>query len=450
MRGKAPEIPRLYDFAMPLEELRTPAGVIKYAKKYANAASTLWACWLQIHDGELMARIFAAKNTKRRGLQLLEVMREKPTHDVILTRHIWYTSMNWQCYFPDENEIIPNDWTGQMYTQRPNFWCTIINPEAVTKCERFRFCGWQPGIPLIDYLRIYLSRPGVEYFGKMRLIPRTSLLNQAEKDGNFRKWLRKLSPEQITAANHYGAIATLTAYKERNSDIEAVYKRQHEHRQLHAHLSYYAAPILKRYKAERVNEYFKTLTTREQHEYRDYLRACQYLKLDFKDTKIAFPKELKRMHDERIAQMDAQKIREDKEKRAKLWQDFENAAEALMRFEITAAGFLIKIPETPHDLKKEGAALHHCVGRMDYDVRMVEGKSFIAFLRSTADPATPLVTIEYDLKALKLRQVYGDHDSAPEPKAREFVDDWAQMVTEQLKAEEKAKENAKKKKEAAA
>lgn len=443
MRGKAPEIPRLYDFAMPLEELRTPAGVIKYAKKYANAASTLWACWLQIHDGELMARIFAAKNTKRRGLQIIEVMREKPTHDVILTRHIWYTSMNWQCYFPDENEIIPNEWTGQMYTQRPNFWCVIINPEAVTKCERFRFCGWQPGIPLIDYLRIYLSRPGVEYFGKMRLIPRTSLLNQAEKDGNFRKWLRKLSPEQITAANHYGAIATLTAYKERNADIEAVYKRQHEHRQLHAHLSYYAAPILKKYKAERVNEYFKTLTTWEQHEYRDYLRACQYLKLDFKDTKIAFPKELKRMHDERIAQMDAQKIREDKEKRAKFWQDFENAAEALKRFEITASGFLIKIPETPHDLKIEGAALHHCVGRMDYDARMVEGKSFIAFLRSTEAPATPMVTLEYDLNKRLLRQAYGDHDSKPEKKAQEFAENWARYVTSTLKAEAEAEKEEK-------
>lgn len=443
MRGKAPQIPRLYDFAMPLEELRTPAGVIKYAKKYANAASTLWACWLQIHDGELMARIFAAKNTKRRGLQLLEVMREKPEHDVILTRCIWYTSMNWQVWFPEENEIIPDGWRGHNYTQRPNFYCTIINPEAVTACERFRFCGWRPGLPLIDYLRIYLSRPGVEYFGKLGLIPRKSLLNQAEKDGNFRKWLRTLTPEQIKAANQYGATATLAAYKERNANIEAVYKRQHEHRQLHAHLSYYAAPILKRYNAERVNEYFKTLTTREQHEYRDYLRACQYLKLDFKDTKIAFPKELKRMHDERIAQMDAQKIREDKEKRAKLWQDFENAAEALKRFEITAAGFLIKIPETPHDLKKEGAALHHCVGRMDYDARMVEGKSFIAFLRSTADPATPLVTIEYDLKAMKLRQVYGDHDSAPEPKAREFVDDWARYVTSALKAEAEAEKEEK-------
>ena len=437
MRGRAPEIPRLYDYAMPLEELRTPAGVIKYAKKYANAASTLWACWLQIHDGELMARIFAAKNTKRRGLQLLEVMREKPEHDVILTRCIWYTSMNWQAWFPEENEIRPDGWTGKHYTQRPNFWCTIINPEAVTACERFRFCGWRPGLPLIDYLRIYLSRPGVEYFGKLGLIPRKSLLNQAEKDGNFRKWLRTLTPEQIKAANQYGATATLAAYKERNADIEAVYKRQHERRQLRERLRYYAAPILKSYSPERVLEYYKTLETRQAHEWRDYLTACQYLRLDFKDTKIAFPKELERMHDERIAQMDAQKISEDKEKRAKFWQDFENAAEALKRFEITAAGFMIKIPETPHDLKIEGAALHHCVGRMDYDVRMVEGKSFIAFLRSTADPTTPLVTLEYDLKARELRQAYGDHDSRPEEKARIFADDWAQMVTEQLKAEAK-------------
>ena len=437
MRGRAPEIPRLYDRALPLEEMRIPAAVTKYAKKYANPASIVWACWLTVHEGQLMGRTFAMKQTKRRGLQIMEVLREKPEHDIILTRHIWYNSMNWQAFFPEEGEILSEDWTGLFYDQRPNFWLTIINPEAVTACERFRFCGWRPGLPLMDYLRIYLSRPGVEYFGKLGLIPRTSLLNQAEKDGNFRKWLRTLTPEQIKAANYNGPVATLTAYKERNADIDRVYSRQSAHRQLHARMSYYAAPILKRYTAERVFEYFKKLDTRETHQWRDYLQACQYLGLDFRDTKIAFPKELKRMHDERIAQMDAQKLKEDKEKRAKFWQDFENAAEALKRFEITAAGFLIKIPETPHDLKIEGAALHHCVGKMDYDVRMVEGRSFIAFLRSTADPTTPLVTLEYDLKARELRQAYGDHDSRPEEKARIFADDWAQMVTEQLKAEAK-------------
>lgn len=437
MSRRAPEIPRLYDPALPLLEMRTPAAVTKYAKKYANAASTLWACYLQEHDGELMARIFAMKQTKRRGLQIMEVMREKPEHDVILTRCIWYTSMNWQAWFPEENEIIPDGWRGQNAESRPNFYCTIINPEAVTACERFRYCGWRPGLPLIDYLRIYLRIPGVEYFGKLGVIPRKSLVNKATKDGNFRKWLRTLSPEQIKAANQYGATATLAAYKERNADIEAVYKRQHELRQLREHLRYYAAPILKSYGPERINEYFKTLETRQKHEWRDYLTACQYLRLDFKDTKIAFPKELKRMHDERIAQMSAQKAREDQEKRAELWRKFGEVAEALKRFEITCAGFLIKIPQSPADLITEGELLHHCVGRMDYDVRMVYGKSFIAFLRSTEDPSTPLVTIEYDLKALKLRQVYGDHDSAPEPKAREFADDWAQMVTEQLKAEAK-------------
>lgn len=443
MSRRAPEIPRLYDRALPLEEMRTPAAVTKYAKKYANAFSTVWACYLQEHDGELMARTFAMKQTKRRGLQILEVMREKPEHDVILTRLIWFTSMNWQAWFAEENEIVPNDWKGEFYDQRPNFWLTIINPEAVTACERFRFCGWRPGLPLMDYLRIYLSRPGVEYFGKMGLIPRKSLLNKAEKDGNFRKWLRKLSPEQIKAANYYGATATLTAYKERNADIEAVYKRQHERRQLRERLRYYAAPILKSYSPERVLEYYKTLETRQAHEWSDYLTACQYLRLDFKDTKIAFPKELKRMHDERIAQMSAQKAREDQEKRAEIWRKFGEVAEALKRFEITGAGFLIKIPQSPADLITEGEILHHCVGRMDYDAKMIKGYSFIAFLRSTEAPARPLVTLEYDLNKRLLRQAYGDHDSKPEEKAQEFAEDWARYVTSTLKAEAEAEKEEK-------
>ncbi len=434
-------ISRNYDNGIPTGEKPTPETVIKAAKQTAGAFSTAWLCYLEEDGGELMARIFAARQTKKNGLELLEVMREKPGHNTILVRALYY-SMGWHVIF--ENEL--ESWQSLPASQRPHTYIELINPEAVTTCETFKYCGWKPGssIPLIDYLNAYLENNGVEYFGKLDLKPKKSLLRQAEKDGNFRKWLRTRSAAEIREANLYGPAATLEAYRT-GKTIPKASDDITEHLRTCAYARSYAAPLMKRYKAERIKAYLDELgQALTKYQYRDYLEACAYLGLDFKDTKIAFPRKsnLKRLHDQRAQEMERKKIEEDKKQRAEFYENFRQAAQSLQRFGFTGAGFCIRIPKEVEDLKAEGRALSHCVGRMSYDQKMIEGRSFIAFLRLKTDQGKPYVTLEYDLKTRKLAQAYGAHDSKPNTEAQKFAEEWAQMVTEQLAREDHKQEGA--------
>lgn len=437
-------IPRVWNPHIPLQEMRTPAAVKKAAEKKASTKSIVWLVWLQEYDGTLMARGFAAKKYRmtrdygssrpKYGLQLFEVMREVIGDNMMIIRNIWLNPCGgWCCWFPAENEILDCDWRTEHTDKRPGVYMQLVNPEAVANSERFKYCGWRPdtGVPLCSYLNAWLENPGVEYFGKLGLIPKKSLIQKAMKDGNFRKWLRTLTPEQRKDANCYGPHATLTAYKLR-CEIKNAYSQELDHRQRQNRMRYYAAPIMKWHTAERIEEYLTE--QRAGHEqsigasYRDYIEACVYLGLDLKDTKVVFPRDFDRMHDMRIDQMHSQKAKEDRKQRRQLCQDFKKAAEAVKRFEQKTAAFCIIIPTAPADLVREGTALKHCVGRMGYDVKMIKGLSFIAFLRKADAPETPFVTIEFGIEKNKILQIYGDHDSKPSNEVVQWAAKWEKKV----------------------
>jgi len=416
--------------------MEIPAKVMKEAREKAYANGVTWLCYVEQYRGDILLRTFGAKRTKKSGFWILEVMREIPGCDTIMQRLLYWTGMGWHIDYEDA-EIDPDSWWRSVSVKnRPNIWFTLINPEAVTECERYKYSGWRPSLPIIDYLALYKQNPGIEYFGRLGLVPRKSLINKATKDGSFRKWLRTLSAEQIKDANGYGASATLAAYKEK-AGIRETHEKQAKHRRLHREMATYAKPIIKRYTAERIREYLGRYDGRRYAIFNDYLRACEYLGLDFNDTKIAFPKDLEAMHNMRTQEAAAKREREDREKNKAMIERFITAAKELLRFEASGAAFAIIIPRHPDELKAEGKALHHCVGRMFYDRKMANGESFIAFCRSAADPAKPLVTIEYDLKFRRVRQCYADHNSAPDPEIMAFVHGWERNVTGRLEKETK-------------
>lgn len=442
--------PRAWSAMLPLEEMRTPAAVKKYAEKKAQHIGISWIVWLQEYEGTLLARTFAAKNTRKEGLQLFEVMREVPGERFLLQRNMWMSCMTgWQCWFPKANEIIDCDWQSQDVKKRPGVWTQIINPEKVTETALFQYCGWRKDkqVPLLDYLHLWLEKPGIEFFGKMGMRPKASLVAKAEKDGNFRKWLRNLTPEQVDQINLHGPSAALEAYKT-HEDIAACDARMSRHRSLHITVRRHAKEAVEAgWSAEKIRDYLTQqakATGRhcygydipDLNIYGDYIHAAAVLRLDLKDTKVAFPRELQRMHDLRCAQLQSIRAKEDRIKKQEMTKRFRTRAQELKRFERAGAAFCIIIPSAPEDLKKEGKALNHCVGEMGYDIKMANGKTFIAFLRKIESKETAFVTIEYDLEKKELRQCYGYHDSKPLKDAQTFADEWAAAVTKRLKAEE--------------
>ena len=82
-------IPRVWVPIIPLKEMRIPAAVKKYAEKNASHVTISWFVWLQEHQGTLLARTFAAKKTKKVGLELYETMREVPDSQFYIQRNMW-------------------------------------------------------------------------------------------------------------------------------------------------------------------------------------------------------------------------------------------------------------------------------------------------------------------------------------------------------------------------
>ena len=92
------------------------------------------------------------------------------------------------------------------------------------------------------------------------------------------------------------------------------------------------------------------------------------------------------------------------------------------------------IARSPQELVYEGDILHHCVGRMNYDSRVIREESLIFFVRNYNAPNTPFVTVEYSLKTKKVLQCYGDSDTKPSDSVLQFVNKkWLPYANRQLK-----------------
>ena len=86
------------------------------------------------------------------------------------------------------------------------------------------------------------------------------------------------------------------------------------------------------------------------------------------------------------------------------------------------------------DLKREGEVLKHCVGRMGYDKKVIDGVSIIMFCRKNDNLDEPYVTVEYRLDRKALNQCYGYKDSKPDADVLDFVNEWAKQLTQTLQA----------------
>ena len=437
---------RTYLQYVPYGKMKTPKEIKDKVRTmpYSKGGQIRFFCWFEAIEcrTELLSRIFAAKKTHARGIELYEIIRETIGGTFYLQRNLYWEGMNgWQVWFPAENEIVPDDWCECMVDKFPGIWIELINPEVVFTVEKFKYCGYRGGFSLAPYLRMYLEEPGIEFFGKMMLRPTKALVKKAKTDPNFRKYLRKLTPDEVQRANIYGPNALLNAYKQKTTNFAVVAsditdKIRHSRQVTQCGAG--AAMKKGKWKAEKVLEYIDAYAKGNCYSYGDYIKACDYLQLDLKDTKVTFPKQFQRMHDLRINQMHSRKAAEDAEKRKELHQRFREVAETLKPFEMIAEGFAIVIPTDAYDLVKEGEALSHCVGRMGYDSKEANRKSFIAFLRKSDAIGKPFVTIEFGFKTKTVLQCYGAKDSRPPESVLKFVDKWAETVKKELLEQERA------------
>ena len=162
--------------------------------------------------------------------------------------------------------------------------------------------------------------------------------------------------------------------------------------------------------------------------YRDYLRECVQLRYDMTDKSILFPKNLRSAHERTMQLVEYENNRE-------LYEAFEKRAKKLKKLAYHSGGYMVVVPGSASDLKKEGAALHHCVG--GYAERMAKGETVIVFIRRAEAPDTAFYTLEYrNGHVVQCRtKNNASYESAPEVKA--FVDEWLLYIKQSKKKGEK-------------
>ena len=414
-----------------LECLKLPDEVKKAIQKDAEGYGIRYVGYLMAAgtSDDVILRVWAHKKTVRKGLQIREVIRTVLGADTVAYRDMYFTVYGgWRVVF-EKSHGSSSNWYGYTYysydesdygrwyeEKKIGVYIDIINLDMLEN-TKFKYSGFNGKTDLISWMRVYVKYPQVELLGKMGYEPSVKLLKKCGKDKGFAKWLMKNTHKDQN-------INALVYAYDHNMDVIEAGKLLTAKSEATRYFRGCEAVKNLGIDLRKIKDYCIKQNCRPRS-YSDYIEACVALDFDMKDTKNVFPKEFKRMHDLRIDQYQAKKNKITSKK-------FKEAAEQYVKFETEDKIYTILIPRSKKDLIHEGSVLHHCVGRMGYDNKMIKGQSFIAFVRKSDDKKTPFVTVEFGLKEKAVLQCYGDNDSKPEKAVLKFVDKWSKGVKKAL------------------
>ena len=308
---------------------------------------------------------------------------------------------------------------------------TVVNINDIPKLDpSLKYCSFSNyGLPFVNYIRIYRRWPKqAEMLMKFNLLRMLTEKNceRLSKDPYFHRWLERhheeckcLSYQMAHNSWKRNPEADPKDYSKSFSyRIEISKKLSQDNKEIYEVLKQYAS-------RERIFRYIEENKINVSS-YMDYIKACQWLKLDFHDTKVLFPKDFQTYHDEYIRQY-SEFHNKAKNERIK------KTAKKFSYLEKSRYGFTVKVAQSKTELIAEGDALHHCVGRMDYDKRMEDGKSVICFIRKEDSPAVPYVTAEIKVgDTLRITQCYGLNNRQV-PEVKDFTDWWIKNANRRFK-----------------
>lgn len=136
--------------------------------------------------------------------------------------------------------------------------------------------------------------------------------------------------------------------------------------------------------------------------------------------KNMFPKNLKGLHDNFAARIE-------QERKDSLKKKYEERFKVLDRFSFEKNGLLIRPCAIDSELFNEGKKLDHCV--YGYASSHCNGSTAIFFLRTKKQPDKPYYTVEFNEKAISIKQNHGYkndmHGTKPKPPEVEaFIKEW--------------------------
>lgn len=172
------------------------------------------------------------------------------------------------------------------------------------------------------------------------------------------------------------------------------------------------------------------------HDYCDYVRELQELRMDVGDKSLAYPSDFQRMHEQLSARIQHRKDA-GIERKIRAW------ANRLGEYCFSAYGLTLRPMLSSREIVDEGTALHHCVG--GYVKRYADSGTVLCALREDTAPGTPWHTVEFSAKNGVLIQCRGDHNRT-KPEDEERLERFWQLFESlrgELRAAAKAKETKK-------
>lgn len=167
--------------------------------------------------------------------------------------------------------------------------------------------------------------------------------------------------------------------------------------------------------------------------YKDYIKQLEELGYPLNDY-YRYPKNLKEAHDriseEYLAMKDKIRKEADKKRQLKFEKEFLPRLEKMCWRD---SKYLIRPLRNRTEFNKEGRNNHNCVA--SYYERATDGGTSIFVLRKVGAEEESFVTVEVDLKTMKLKQCYGKGNRLPEEGVKEWAEKWlARIVRKKHKA----------------
>lgn len=175
--------------------------------------------------------------------------------------------------------------------------------------------------------------------------------------------------------------------------------------------SHYSLDRLLEYVTEDCQRQGITSTTEAFEVWRDYIVMCKDLELPKFEK---YPRYLKTMHD--IVQMNF-RYKEDEIKNKKFATQIKDRKHLEFVSKNKELPYIVKNPIVTKDLVKEGSSLSHCVSV--YIDKVIDGKTFINFLRFKSKEEESLLTLE--IQGDKLYNAKGFGNRLPNQKEKEFL-----------------------------
>ena len=319
-------------------------------------------------------------------------------------------------------------------------YAPLINRSVVGKFPEYKYSAYQlyEGRDIINYLRIYEKYPQTEYLLKLGLgayAENCSLLKKISKDKAFRKWVAQHRKElALPWGNAYNITTIMQAYKT-GLPLKDVSHFLFRKKQFERESG--MAPIRELFHGWELKKYFDYIEKQNISDrlYLDYLNACNHLGIDMSLKCNLFPKDFMYQHDLRVAQYAELKAIAEANQKQELMQRFCEVAKKYLPLQHNKrSAFICVIAKSPADLIREGELMHHCVGRMNYDIRFAQEESLIFFVRMKEQPDKPLVTLEYSLKTHRVLQCYATHNTKPDENVLHYVNKiWLPYANKHLK-----------------